>query len=203
MAHENHSLSKMRAKHLAWLFSGLVVAAAMPGAVAASRRADPKMRVVMVRSFAAEALAADNLRAGEREFLQKAAVLARREVQLARLAVAQSVGSDVRSFATQVATDQQPLADAIEALRRRKGATPPSAEAPAAEEGSELTGRTGADFDREFVRVITDLHGELVSLFEQTASEAKDADVRELAGSALPTLRDHGNKLVELRKALE
>jgi putative membrane protein len=194
----------MRSQHLvAWFFSGLAVATLRPETAAASRRADPKMRVVMARSFAGEALATDALRPAERTFLERAAALARGELRLARLAVGQAVGSDVRSFATQLATDHQALVDAMEALRRRKGATAAPVTGPAAEESDPLAGRSGPEFDRAFVRTITEQHEELLTLFEQAASEARDADVRELAGSALPTLRDHRNKLVELRKALE
>jgi len=37
----------------------------------------------------------------------------------------------------------------------------------------------------------------------RTTLDAKDADVRDLAGAFLPVLRDHGNRLAELTKALD
>lgn len=40
-------------------------------------------------------------------------------------------------------------------------------------------------------------------LFERSMSVARDSDVRDLLGAYLPVLRDHQNKISELRKALE
>lgn len=183
---------------------GLLVAASL---LTLSASAAPRFRGPiaknLIHNFAAEGLATDTLRPSERTFLEKAAALSRDELRLARLAVSQAAGSEVKALAQQMAADQQQIADSVDSLRRKKGsseAVPPEVVSEAAQK---LAQKTGADFDREFVRVVADLHAEMVILFEQSMSDAKDTDVRELLGSYLPMLRDHQNKMNELRKALE
>jgi putative membrane protein len=179
-------------------------------ATAAPRWRGPAARS-FVRSFAAEPLATDTLRPTERSFLEKAADLSRDEVQIARLAVAQATSTDIRAFAQQIAADHKQLNDSVEALRRRKGSAAPGTGEKENGKGPEITTeasqklaqKTGADFDKEFIRVIGQLHTSAVTLFEEAMADAKDGDVRDLAGSYLPTLRDHQNRITELRKTLE
>ncbi len=184
---------------------GLVAAAALVGASSAAGA--PRFRGPvaknLIHNFAAEGLASDSLRPSERTFLEKAAALSRDELRLARLAVSQATSSEVKAFAQQMAGDQQQISDSVDSLRRKKGSAPAVAPEVVSEAAQKLAQKTGADFDREFVRVVADVHAEMVILFEQSMSDAKDTDVRELLGSYLPVLRDHQNKVNELRKALE
>lgn len=161
-----------------------------------------------LRGFAGEPLATtDSLRPGERSFLEKAVEVSRQRVQLGRFAVGQANSSDVRGFAQQLAGDYQQIGDSVDALRRRKGAgadaSPGETTDVVSEAQQKLAQKSGAEFDREFVRFVAEQHSELLALFEQAAANAKDSDVRELAGGFLPTLRDHYNRIVELKKALE
>ena len=172
-----------------------------------SAAAAPKWRGPVAKNrashYVVEPLASDTLRPSERTFLEKAAALSREEMRLARLAVSQAAGSDVKAVAQQIATDHQQLNDSVEGLRRKKGA---AVEAPVdivSEASLKLAQKNGADFDRAFVRVMADAQAEVVILFERSMSDAKDTDVRELLGAYLPVLRDHQNKISELRKALE
>lgn len=157
------------------------------------------------RGFAAQPMAGDSLRPIERTFLDQAVEISRERVQVARLAMSQANTSDVRAFAQQLAADYQLIGDSVEALRRRKGALETPLAEPkdiVSEMQQTLAQKSGAEFDREFIRFMADQHSATLALFEQAAN-AKDADVRELAGSYLPTLRDHHNRIVELRKALD
>lgn len=173
-------------------------------------------RTARVRAFvspyAVVPLANEALRPAEQAFLDQAIVHSRQETRLAELATSQAVSSDLRDLGLQMSGDHKALTERLETLRRQKGAVPatpavPPVEAPpedpVAEVYDRLVATPGADFDREFVLVLARLHDELVNLFEQAAGEAKDADVRDLAGAQLPLLRDHRNKLTELRKTLE
>lgn len=160
----------------------------------------------LMRGYTAQPLASDTLRPEERTFLEKAAAVSREQGQLARLAVSQATNSDLRAFAQQLAADQRTISDAIEGARRRKAAmTDPAAPAPEllSEVSQKLASHTGADFDREFVRLLSEAQTATISLFEQAASEIKDTELRELAANHLPTLRAHQNQLVALRKAIE
>jgi putative membrane protein len=167
-------------------------------------RLGPLASSKLARNFAVEPLATDTLRPNERTFLEKAGERSRHEIRLARLAVAQATSADVKAFAQQLTGEQQQINDAVEALRQKKGAVTEAAPADVPSEATQkLAQKTGADFDREFVRLIGEVQSEVVALFEQAMANAKDTDVRDLAGLYLPTLRDHQNKVTELKKTIE
>lgn len=160
----------------------------------------------LIRGFAVQPLAADTFRPLEQSFLEKAAEASREETQLARLATSQAANSDVRSFAQQLAVDQRSLGDAVEGVRRKKGVVvdpAPAAPEIVSEAAQKLATKTGAEFDREFVRLMNEARTASLALFEQAAAEIKDPDVRQLAADSLPTLRAHRNRLLELKAALE
>jgi predicted outer membrane protein len=176
-----------------------------PAVTCAASRLTPPLLTSrsLVAGIGPEFFAADLLRPSEQAFLDKVSGLSGDEMRLAQLAVAQAASSDVRSFAQTLVTDQRQLHDAVEALRQRKGAvkTPQLDKLP--ESYQQLTAKSGGDFDREFIRMAGKADRATLALFEQALADAKDDDVRELAGTFLPMLRDHGNRLIELRRALD
>jgi uncharacterized protein (DUF305 family) len=65
-----------------------------------------------------------------------------------------------------------------------------------------LAERSGAAFDRAFIREIAGTNSRALRLCESAVGNARDPDVRELAGSLLPVVRDHVNKTTDLEKSL-
>jgi putative membrane protein len=172
--------------------------------------ADAKMRPRLA-SFASVARGAeigqegtDSLRPGERAFVRQAREGAQRDLRLAQLAASKAVNSDVRSYAQQVATDQRQIGESLEALSRRKGLVAGVENDPTTPGDYErLAGKSGAEFDREFVRLMLLAHENTLKVFEQVLSDGRDTEVRDIAGGYLPVVRDHLNKARELKKVLE
>lgn len=185
-----------------------IILAAGAAGIGTSVLAASRTRVAAVRSFperiAVEPLASPALRPMERAFLEEASASSWRLLRLARVGVSQATSSAVRDFAQQLASDQRQLADAVDALRRKKGTVVDVLEPTGADDaGRQLAGKAGADFDREFVRFIGDLQTQMITTFEQVVGEAKDPEVRDLVGSSLPTLRAQQNSLVELNRVFD
>lgn len=180
-----------------------VLALASTSAIAMTR--GELRQVAVLRGYAVEPLANDTLRPAERAFLEKALATARLQARMAELGAAQATNTEVRSHAEQLKSDARQMGEAITGLiQKRAAATPGTAAAePASESYTQLAARTGADFDREFVRVMAELHDDTIGLFEQAAADAKDADVRELAAAQLPMLRAHRGRIVELKKTFD
>jgi predicted outer membrane protein len=176
-----------------------------PNVMGAASRLTPPLLTSrsLVAGIGPEFFAADILRPSEQTFLEKVSALSGDEMRMAQLGVAQAASSDVRSFAQTLVTDQRQLHDAVEALRQRKGAVKTSQLDKIPEKYQRLAAKSGGDFDREFIRAAGDADGAMLAWFEQALADAKDDDVRELAGTFLPMLREHGNRLIELRRALE
>lgn len=147
----------------------------------------------------------DSLRPAEQLFLERATVASRLQIRLAELGSGQANGTDVRNHAEQVKGDNRQLVDSLSAMLHRKSSSArPVVEAPGYTEAyALLAAKSGADFDREFIRVMGDLHEATINLFEQAVAETKDADIKELAAAQLPMLRAHKNRIVELKQAYE
>lgn len=156
-----------------------------------------------VKHYAAEPLATDGLRAGEKAFLAKAVETARQHLRLAEVGASQADSSEVRSHALQLASDYRELNEALEALIRRKGGLAGAPAGATSETYQKLTEKSGADFDREFVRVVATASGQVMNLFEAAAAVAKDPDVRDFAANELPILRAHRNTIADLKKTYD
>jgi putative membrane protein len=183
----------------------LALAAVVGSAEAAATTG--RIRTAAARSFrshfAVTPMASDGLRESEQTFLESASERCRRELRLAQVALTQASTSDLRALALQMSGDQARLRDAIEALMRKNGIGVPTGENQPPEEYQRLLEMSGSAFDREAVALLSRIHEELMTLFEQAASEARDPDVRALAASELPMIRDHRQQLIQLKKVYE
>jgi putative membrane protein len=151
---------------------------------------------------ATNANAADSIRAPERAFLLQGLETSRQEAELSRLAVGQASSSEVREFAQQLATDYQQINQALETLARRKAVEVPLQPTSFSDQYRALAARSGAAFDRAFIREIAGTNARALRLCESAVGNARDPDIRELAGSLLPVVRDHVNKTTDLEKSL-
>jgi putative membrane protein len=156
-----------------------------------------------MHGFAAIPMAADGLRENEKAFLGKAIETSRQQMRLAEVGASQAVSSDVRSHALTLAGDYRELAESLDALIRRKGGVAGAPAGGTSENYRTLLEKSGAEFDREFVRTADALGNDIMTLFEQAATGARDPDVREFAAAQLPVLRAHRNAIVNLKKSMD
>ena len=55
----------------------------------------------------------------------------------------------------------------------------------------DLKGKSGADFDQDYVEAMVDDHEEDVAAFEKQSQNSSDPDVKAFAAKTLPTLKKH------------
>lgn len=195
---------RLRARQIAGFAFACFLGLAVSASAAPRWRSGPDLAKNLVLGFAALPLASDALRPVERTFLEKAAASSRQQMRLAKLALSQAVSSDIRTYAQQIASDNRQLNDSVEDLLRKKGISPDQiASDVATETYTQLAVSAGSDFDREFLRLAGDMHGNALTLFEEVMADAKDEDVRELVGTYLPVLRNHRNRGTELAKMFD
>ena len=150
----------------------------------------------------ADATAPSPLRPVERTFLQGAVAAARQTREYSRLAAAQASDAAVRDLAEQVASDYSEIDRSLEALARRKDAPPPLEPTSFSDAYRALASEPPANFDRAYLlRLAASTRREL-RLCETVLADGRDADLRELAGSLLPTLRAHQSRIIALQKQL-
>jgi putative membrane protein len=125
------------------------------------------------------------------EFVDKAALGGKTEVQASQLALKQAKSADVRTFAKRMVADHGKANAQLTKLAARKGIKP-QAEQIADPDVEALRGKQGHDFDVAYVAAAgPDAHRKTIALFESEAREGKDADLRAFAKSTLPTLKHH------------
>lgn len=148
-------------------------------------------------------LATDRLTASERAFLAQARELIRQQHRLGELGQSQARGTEVRAHAQKIVSEYRQMLERIEGLVRKKGAAllqPP--EIPS-ESYQDLAAKSGPEFERGFVEILTELHERTLALFERAVADARDPDVRQFAAAQLPILREHHNRITVLRKQSE
>ncbi|KVV38955.1 DUF305 domain-containing protein [Burkholderia territorii] len=137
---------------------------------------------------------------GDAEFVDKAALAGKAEVQASQLALKQAQSADVRAFAKRMVADHGKANAKLNAIAARTGMKPqvdqiqdPDVEA--------LRGKRGHDFDTAYVAAAgPDAHKKAVALFEDEARDGKDAQLRAFAKSTLPTLKHHLSMAEELQR---
>ncbi len=156
-----------------------------------------------MHGFAAVPMAADALRENDKAFLGRAVETSRQQLRLAEVGASQAESSEVRSHALTLAGDYRELMDSLDALIQRKGGVAGAPVGGTSERYQKLIEKSGADFDREFVRAAGPLTNNALTLFEQAAADSRDTDVRDFAAAQLPLLRAHRNALAELKKTVQ
>lgn len=123
------------------------------------------------------------------------------EVALSRLALEKSSNAAVKRFAEMMVTDHTAANDQAKLLAAQKNITLP---ADVSEENKkkadELMKKTGKDFDKNYIDVMTKDHEKAVDMFEKASSNLKDADVVAFINNALPKLRAHLDSVKVIRK---
>jgi len=137
----------------------------------------------------------------DRTFLLGAASAGLEQVRLGRLALLKAANADVKSLAQQLVDGHSKINDQLRQLAASKGlggiqAHPDRSTQRVYDQFDKLS---GDDFDVAYVQRLVEDHLHEVAEFANAAQRAADADVRQFAASALPSLQDD----LKTAKALE
>jgi putative membrane protein len=125
-------------------------------------------------------------------FVKEAAQGGMAEVELGRLAVERAQDPDIKQFAQRMIDDHGRANDELKQLaQRKKWKLPTGMSSKQQMTYNMLHDKAGADFDREYAKVMAEDHDRDVKMFEAYSEHGKDADLKSFAASTLPTLRDH------------
>ena len=135
---------------------------------------------------------AANLSNDDQEFVTKAAEAGIAEVNLGNLASSKATNADVKKFAGTMVTDHGKANDDLKSLASSKGITLPTGPGKEGEDAmGKLSAKSGADFDKDYMKEMVGAHEKAVKLFEKESKDAKDADLKTWATNTLPTLKKH------------
>ncbi len=126
------------------------------------------------------------------EFLMKAAQIDMAEVQLGKLAHEKGGSADVKDFAKHMHADHEKNTAELHKLAgRMKVEMPKALDVKHQELFDKLQKLSGKAFDEEYIKAMVDGHKDAVNLFESSAKNAQNQDVRGFAANTLPKLQEH------------
>jgi putative membrane protein len=114
------------------------------------------------------------------------------EVELGRMATQQGASDAVKQFGQRMVDDHSKANEELMSLASSKGITlPTELDEKHRSHMTKMSSMTGADFDREYVKMMVSDHRKDVSEFEKESTRGTDADLKAFAGRTLPTLQEH------------
>ncbi|HEX2639815.1 MAG TPA: DUF4142 domain-containing protein, partial [Pyrinomonadaceae bacterium] len=126
------------------------------------------------------------------DFWTDAAQSGMAEVQLSNLALQKTQSEAVRQFAQQMVTDHTAANNELMQLASSKNVTlPTTMDSKHQSIMTKLQGRSGADFDRDYMKAMVDDHEKAVKLFTEQSQKGTDTDAKAFAAKTLPTLQNH------------
>ncbi len=133
-----------------------------------------------------------NLSSQDRNFIMDAAMGGLEEVELGRVAAQQGMSAEVKQFGQRMVDDHSQANSELTSLASSKGITlPTELDQKHRSEVTKLSGMSGADFDREYTKMMVSDHRKDVSEFEKQSTRGTDADLKAFATKTLPTLQEH------------
>ena len=125
-------------------------------------------------------------------FLQSAASANLMEIQLGQLAQTKGSNNAVKQFGKRMVTDHTRLEQQVSSLTSRNQVSlNPSLNSEAQSNVSQLQNLSGDQFDKAYMSMMIQGHQKDVIDFQSQSQSANSSQVRQLAGNALPTLRQH------------
>ncbi len=128
-----------------------------------------------------------------KDFVSKAAIASQFEIETSKLAVERAVSPDVKSLAQQIIDDHTKAGAALRTALTSGVTTP----APAVidedhqKKLTELSEKTGTDFDKAYLDIQDDTHDDAIDLFKDYAEDGDNAALKTFAATTLPTLEAH------------
>ena len=133
-----------------------------------------------------------NMSSQDRNFIMDAAMGGMMEVELGRIAAQQGASDAVKQFGQRMVDDHSQANTELMSIASSKGISlPTELDAKHREHVTKLSGMTGAEFDRAYVKMMVNDHEKDVSEFEKQTTRGADPDLKAFASKTLPTLQEH------------
>lgn len=138
------------------------------------------------------------------EFAVEAADDGKLEVELGTLAATKASSPEVKQYGQMMVDDHMKANEELKALAQQKNITLPAALGAENQRTYEnISTKTGAEFDKEYIDQMVKDHREVIEDFEEQAEEGNDAEIKAWASGKLTTLRHHLEEAERLQQTLK
>jgi putative membrane protein len=126
------------------------------------------------------------------------------QVDSGRIAEAKGTTPAIRNYANLMVSSHIPVAEALNAILRRKNITPSNTLLHCAYDAMLFTLKAdhGAAFDRNYVDGQVEYQKGNAALFQQEIQNGNDPDLRQFARETLPKIEDHLQRALKLAAAV-
>lgn len=152
------------------------------------------LSVAIVGGFlvCAGSMRAQTVNDADQQFMKEAATGGMTEVELGRLAAQKGRNAQVRAFGNRMVRDHSKANTELKSLASQKHVTLPTTMTDEQKTAkANLMKLSGAEFDREYMRMMVEDHDKDVAAFQQKSTDAADVTLKEWVTKTLPTLQDH------------
>lgn len=135
------------------------------------------------------------------DFMVKAASGGMLEIVLGRLAQTNGASQGVKDFGEMMIRDHSQGGQELKILARHKQVILPDSISDAQKkEHDDLAKKTGAAFDKAYIKLMIEDHKEDIGEFRKAAQNANDTAVKIFAANTLPMLQKHLDAVEKLRQ---
>jgi putative membrane protein len=135
----------------------------------------------------------DTASLGDAEFVRRATIANRFEIEEAQLALAQGSDARLKEFARTMVMDHGMALKDLEAAARMAGVTPPDRKFDETHQAKidALSRKKGADFDQQYRADQRQAHDEAIALLVAYQQSGRSEQLKAWAIKALPVVRKH------------
>lgn len=125
------------------------------------------------------------------------------EIELSKLAQQKSTSTKIKNFAAMMVTDHSKAGDTLAMIAKNKNITlPTTLDADHQKKLDDLSKKSGADFDKAYVKIMVDDHNGALKLMQDEASNGKDADLKAFAGKVAPVVQMHIDAINKIKAGM-
>lgn len=138
------------------------------------------------------------------EFAVMAADAGMAEVELGKLALSKSSNTEVKQYAQMMVDDHTAANNKLMAIASSKQITLPTSISDKHKKHVEdMSKMSGKDFDKHYISMMVDDHGEVVDAFKKENENTKDTDLKNFTSETLPTLMKHHDQAKALKDKMK
>jgi putative membrane protein len=116
------------------------------------------------------------------------------EIRLAELAEKRATNKEVKEIATMLKTQHTSLLNELKSYASKKVISIPTDETDKGDNKADDL-NDEKDFDKKWCAQMKDMHEKAIKRFEDASTSLSDAELKNLASNALPTLRTHYDRI--------
>jgi putative membrane protein len=141
---------------------------------------------------------------GDRNFVKDMAADGQAEIGLGEMAQQKATDPDVKAFAAMMVRDHSKAGEELKSIAAKHNIElNADLDDQAKDLREQLAKKSGAEFDRDYIKAMVDDHEQAVDDAKDKAEHSDNPEIKQWASKTLPTLQQHLERAKQISSALE